>query len=77
MQIFIIRRIDRLITWTVDLLFSMHPGRRLRKVETDLSSIERAINKELMMSTPKEAVITALELRLNQRKADRAKILKQ
>ncbi|MHC2021394.1 hypothetical protein [Methylobacterium sp. CM6247] len=58
-----------------DIIFAGWPGRKLRKIDGDIARLERMIDKETMMSSPKQTFIEELTIKLNKRRSDRTKLI--
>ncbi|WP_155912063.1 hypothetical protein [Methylobacterium sp. 77] len=64
--------IDLLLNKAIDLMDSYRPNNKFRKLEIEIASLERRIEKEMMLSSPKEDYIKSLEDELKNKIAERS-----
>jgi hypothetical protein len=67
----------RLINKISDVVLSAWPGRKLRRIETEIARMERIIEKETMISSPKQDVIKNAEIVLLKLNGDKTKSRKK
>lgn len=67
----------RLINKISDVVLSAWPGRKLRRIETEIARMERIIEKETMISSPKQDVIINAEMMLIKLNGDKIKLRKK
>ena len=66
--------IHRMINKAVDIIDLRQPRNKSQILESEISSLERRIEKETMLSSPKESYIKELETELKQKMTEKSKL---
>jgi hypothetical protein len=71
------KSVGRLINNISGVVLSAWPGRKLRRIETEIARMERIIEKETMMCSPKHDLIRNAEMVLLKLNGDKTKSRKK